>query len=106
RPQSDETALADPSADPAGLSDPPSEQDMTSALSDPSSDPTGVFGPPSEHDTTIHLEDPCAAAEEPYAQYATTVPLDVDVEKGEHAVLYLVNVERAKHALPALCWND
>jgi uncharacterized protein YkwD len=49
----------------------------------------------------------CATAEAPYAAYASKVPVTAqDLRNAEHAVLYLVNVERARFGLGALCWND
>ena len=52
-------------------------------------------------------DDDCAAAEAPYAQYADQVPVTTaDMTNAEHAVLYLVNEERAASGLPPLCWND
>jgi uncharacterized protein YkwD len=48
----------------------------------------------------------CATAEASYAQYTKKVPVTTaDVTNAEHAVLYLVNVERGKFNLPALCWD-
>ncbi|WP_405007855.1 FG-GAP-like repeat-containing protein [Kitasatospora purpeofusca] len=48
----------------------------------------------------------CQKAEEPYAGYVDKVPqTDADVVNAEHAVLYLVNVERAKRGLAALCYT-
>lgn len=49
----------------------------------------------------------CAAAETPYAQYTKKVPVTApDMLNAEHATLYLVNQERAKANLPALCWSN
>ena len=49
----------------------------------------------------------CASAEQPYAQYTRKVPVTAqDVANAEHAVLYLVNVERGKAGLKPLCWSD
>jgi uncharacterized protein YkwD len=50
----------------------------------------------------------CAAAEQPYAAYAKTIPDAQDpqsVANAEQAVLYLVNLERARADLDPLCWN-
>lgn len=48
----------------------------------------------------------CQKAEEPYSGYVDTVPqTDADVVNAEHALLYLVNVERTQRGLAALCYN-
>ncbi len=46
----------------------------------------------------------CAVAEQPYAPYTSVTPQDL--ESAEHAVLYLVNLERANQGLDPLCWDD
>ena len=48
----------------------------------------------------------CADAEAPYAAFTKKVPItSQDNVNAEHAVLYLVNLERAKLSRGALCWN-
>ncbi|MER7195196.1 CAP domain-containing protein [Streptomyces flaveolus] len=48
----------------------------------------------------------CQAAEAQYAGYADRVPqTDAEVANAEHAVLYLVNVERSQRGLAPLCYN-
>jgi uncharacterized protein YkwD len=49
----------------------------------------------------------CADAEASYAQFIKKVPVSgQDIVNAEHAVLYLVNIERANLGTAALCWND